>query len=52
MDTYTSNSLFEISKDRCEIAISNHIDEDVIRYMVDLVGYFDKNVPNKRDISP
>ncbi|MBD3353185.1 MAG: AAA family ATPase [Candidatus Lokiarchaeota archaeon] len=45
MDIYNYNSLFKIGKDRCRMAIRNRVDDSMIKYVVDLVGKFDKKVP-------
>ncbi|MHA1727307.1 MAG: hypothetical protein ACTSWY_01085 [Promethearchaeota archaeon] len=45
MDSYSNGTLLEISRDRCEISIRNPVEDDITKYIVDLVCQFDKKNP-------
>ncbi|MCP4762678.1 MAG: hypothetical protein GY870_12935, partial [archaeon] len=45
LGTYSKKDLLEISRDRCAISIKNPVEDDMVKYIVDLACEFDKNVP-------
>jgi Cdc6-like AAA superfamily ATPase len=57
LSTYSSEELKKISKDRCEAAFKCSINDDLIRYLTDLVTQFGYKVPESclrilRDLYP
>ncbi|MHA1821044.1 MAG: hypothetical protein ACTSU2_09750 [Promethearchaeota archaeon] len=43
--SYRHTTLYEIGKDRCEVAFRNPIDDEIIKFITDLSSEFDKPVP-------
>lgn len=54
---YSNKSLLEIGQDRCKVAIKNPVEDELLKYVVDLTSLFDKKVPGSimkvlRDLYP
>lgn len=54
---YSNKGLLEIGQDRCKVAIKNPVDDELLKYVVDVTSLFDKKIPGSvmkvlRDLYP